>query len=143
MGYTHYWTQERSYTASEWATIAARVQAILGTAAAEGIDLAGWAGEGHPVVSSTEISFNGRERDSHETFLVERERSEDGWSFCKKARKPYDTAVTACLIYLACIPPAPLKATSDGEAGDWEAGLQLARKALPDVAHLLTIPSTI
>ena len=45
------------------------------------------------------VRFNGIEEDGHETFYIS-SGFEDGFNFCKTARKDYDTAVCECLLIL-------------------------------------------
>ena len=45
------------------------------------------------------VRFNGIEGDGHETFYIN-SGFEDGFNFCKTARKDYDTAVCECLLIL-------------------------------------------
>ena len=160
MGYTHYFTQNRNFTRSEWETVSADLRTMLQYAQHDcGIALASGSGDGgtSPEFNADFISFNGVGDDSHETFLIRRKikRTPDypgeqnlSWDFCKTARKPYDAAVTACLCYLGSITRrddprtgAPLigsevfSTSSDGGGSDFLVGLDLARKALPRVAN--------
>lgn len=166
MGYTHYWTQQRNFTVAEWAEVSADIGAILKEAQHnQGIALADCGGEPKtsPVFTAKDIGFNGLGDDSHETMLIRRVRKPSeyegdrvGWEFCKTAQKPYDLAVTACLSYLSTITrkndPAtgePIIGTeafsvsSDGDASDWVAGVDMARKALPRYANQIDIPMDI
>lgn len=148
MGYTHYWTQKRSFTDDEWVEMTSDIQDILSYVEnAMGIPLANARGDGgtRPEFSATRIAFNGLIDDSHETFSIERKRSRLypdatlGADFCETARKPYDTAVTACLCYLSSVTGTHV-VTSDGEGGDFVVGLDAARKAVPRKANILDIP---
>lgn len=166
MGYTHYWTQKRNFTVSEWKQIQEDIGAILTHAeTVAGITLADGNGDGgtRPVITAEHIAFNGLGEDAHETFFVSRKISppaydgaQRGWDFCKTARKPYDTAVTACLCYLATatrredplthepiLGSEPLAVTSDGDGSEWLTGLELARQALPRLANTLDLPLPI
>ena len=97
MGYTHYWSNSRPFTDTEWALIAQKSREILGhaqdrlgIAISEEYDI-----NRIPVVTDSEIRFNGYADEGHETFMITREPTE--FSFCKTARKPYDVAVVAIL----------------------------------------------
>jgi hypothetical protein len=99
---------------------------------------------GSALVSDQEVCFNGAgDVDgvdlSHESFYVEqtfqpwhedmKADSEGLWfTFCKTARKPYDLAVTACLIRLAFHFPETVKISSDGTAEEWEEGRALCER---------------
>lgn len=151
MGYTHYWTQKRDITAREWATATADVHTILKQAQLDGIELADAGGEAgtKPDVDAQQFSFNGVDDAGHETFQINRlidtrapryDGDNPAWAFCKTAQKPYDTAVTAVLCYLASALAKPaFTVTSDGDVADWQDGLTLARKALPNL-DVLAIP---
>jgi hypothetical protein len=156
MGYTHYWTQKSRFSNSAWAEAVADMTAILETAADSGLVIGDNFGErnieGTEAVDGDSFGFNGMGPDSHETFYIGQDRapledwqkpSQRGWAFCKTARKPYDVAVTACLIYLESVYPEKISVSSDGRADDWEAGLALARAALPRLDNVLTIPAEV
>ncbi len=155
MGYTHYWDQTRDFARDEWATISADIREILTTARHQNdIPLADGCGEGGtvPEYGSESILFNGLGDDSYETMMITRKRTTE-YTFCKTARKPYDTAVTAVLCYLSTITrkndpvtgqpiigTEAFTVTSDGDGDDFLAGVELARSALPQYANLLDIP---
>lgn len=149
MGYTHYWTQTRSFSGDEWLEVSADIREIL-TFVQHGRDIPLANGDGdfgtHPTFSATEIMFNGAgDEDSHETFVLPRARRKEwdggslGGNFCKTARKPYDLAVTAVLCYLSSVAGA-YDVSSDGHGHNFVDGLAAAREALPSKANLLDIP---
>jgi hypothetical protein len=163
MGYTHYFTQERSISVADWKSVLTDIQQILNYAQHEcGIPLANGMGEAKtsPVFSKTHFAFNGLGDDSHETLHISRAKqtkpqypgdNRPNWSFCKTARKPYDAVVTAVLCYLSTVTrtfdaDGPVYGTeaftvgSDGRGEDFLVGLDLARKALPRLANELDIP---
>jgi len=113
MGYTHYWTLENGIEQSDWNKFLEGARLIIETAKDAGIPI-----EDNSVGAS--IYFNGVGSGAHETFVI---TSEDtGFSFCKTAEKPYDTAVTAILIHLKQSLGSKVVVTSDGEWEDWSAG---------------------
>jgi hypothetical protein len=151
MGYTHYWTQTRSFTDEEWSNVSGDIREILTYVEnALGVPIAGGCGEGgtRPSFDAKHIMFNGLSDDSHETFTITRKRSKTweggtlGADFCKTARKPYDVAVTACLCYLASISETH-SVSSDGNGPEFIDGLHAARNALPGKANMLDIPIDI
>lgn len=151
MGYTHDWTQRRSFKNSEWPEVTADIQAILRDVQhVQGIPLANGAGEPgtSPKFGASDIMFNGVDRDSYETFVVSRKRVKQEWQstpgrdFCKTARKPYDLAVVACLCYLATVTESH-SVSSDGTGTEWLDGLEEARRALPRYANVLDIPRPV
>lgn len=145
MGYTHYWTHSDAFTPAEWVTIATDVETILKTAVADGLALGDGFGENtikpRAAIVKNEISFNGVDDESHETFALG--RTPQGWDFCKTNRKPYDVAVTACLIYLEGSHPDKFSVGSDGTPEDWKDGLALVKKALGARAAFAQIPAEI
>ncbi len=167
MGYTHYFTQLRSFTTEQWVEVRTDIEAILKEAEHnQGIPLANGHGEPktRPVINASMIAFNGLGDDSHETLLINRAMrrkpkypgdERPNLDFCKTARKPYDAAVTAVLCYLSTVTRQddsngePIIGTeaftvaSDGDGSGWVAGLELARKALPRKANQLDIPMDI
>lgn len=151
MGYTHYWTQKRDFTAEEMRQIGEGVKAIIATAVGNVYpdsrghthELVICNGMGDPgtqaEITDERIAFNGTDEGDmgHETFIFAATRElpyegapadRIGWAFCKTARKPYDVVVTAVLTYLAA--DWGFEASSDGEVADWEAGVKLAEEAL-------------
>lgn len=172
MGYTHYFHHTRRFTNAQWAEVMTDLNRIAATARAEGITLADGFGESELPAKGSEsvtdgprylpdqrdesgekfVSFNGLGEDGHETFILfqnrapllpHQDKARRGWDFCKTARKPYDVAVTACLCYLESVYPGQISAESDGAAEDWQDGLALARRALPEKGNMLRIPLAI
>lgn len=133
MGYTHYWKQTKNFTKPEWDMLFANLMQIITRAEDEGLPL-------DLEIGAGELAFNGIGNDAHETFVVGRRRPkwEGGFGFCKTARKPYDTVVTACLCYLGSLDGFAI--SSDGDPEDWKLGFKLALKALPEKANWLSIP---
>jgi hypothetical protein len=78
------------------------------------------------------LSFNGNgdTEEECEPFLMWRDVNKmrtENFAFCKTRAYPYDTAVVACLARLA---EAGLKVSSDGNQGDWQDGLAMAKDCL-------------
>lgn len=152
MGYTHYCTQKRDFTKIEWQQVSADVGEILKYVEhAVGIPLVNGNGDpgSKPEFTLVKIWFNGSGEDSHEPMAILRKRSAPQWkgdtpgcNFCKTARKPYDLVVTAVLCYLATVAESH-SVTSDGDGTEFLAGLDLARKALPNYANVLDIPKQV
>ena len=156
MGHTHYWTHSQAFTDKEWNKVESNIWRILRHAQSEGVALGDPLGkqEINPknACIGDAISFNGIGDDSHETFTIYKERapkeswqdsSQHGWDFCKTARKPYDTAVTAILSYLESVYPAKFSVSSDGRRDDWIDGVKLAQAALEDSAYDLHMPVSV
>jgi hypothetical protein len=105
-------------------------------------------------------SYNGRvtrieQCGAHESFVIERKLQRDEreystekgklikWTFCKTAEKPYDVAVTAIGCYLETMWPQYFEFSSDGGADDWQAGLALACRAMPEKGNQMAIPAWV
>lgn len=143
MGYTHYFTQTRDFSAAEMLTIGDTIARFIKeatgkpTSTAGGyhqdpVAIRGGDGTGLPELTEKRICFNGNGPDlDHETFHIPATREEPypggtlGWQCCKTARKPYDVVVVASLAYLAA--KWGFDVSSDGGAEDWEAGVELAQ----------------
>lgn len=100
MGYTHYWTKNRTFTDAEWTAITEGTRKILrvaqedrGIALSEDYDV-----NRIPVVDDSLIRFNGYGDEGHETFYFD--RRVNSFEFCKTDRKEYDVAVAAILMYV-------------------------------------------
>lgn len=143
MGYTHYWafkTPERKKGEAE------RIDKLYKKALLEcqrickaynktatGLDrLSGFSA--HTKLGQYGgLEVNGKRENRHESFSMRehyRQVLEEPFAFCKTARKPYDVAVTACLSVLKYRLGELISVSSDGNAEDWHAGVQLARSVL-------------
>lgn len=122
MGYTHYWSRNRKLSAEEMGDICSVVRKIIAEA---DCDIVNGHGEEDtkPKLTKEMISFNGREENGHETFLI---HPDPGSDFCKTAYKPYDKVVVACLTLMAA--KYDWSVSSDGDAPDWEEGVELLEK---------------
>ena len=77
------------------------------------------------------LNVNGSSRVGQcETFAMREHMSENEADFCKTARYPYDTVVTACLIIMKHYLGDSFQVNSDGYASDWADGLILAKQVL-------------
>jgi len=161
MGYTHYWKQTRWVEVAEWRRILSEIRLIPKLATDEpGVAIGdGMGAEGSaPIYGDDRILFNGIGQDGYEGFCVDRltkrlPPSSDDWTnCCKTGRKPYDPVVTACLCYLSTATRAvgtdglgvigteAFHVTSDGCGDDFVDGLELARRALPQLGERLDLP---
>jgi hypothetical protein len=119
-GYSHYFTWRK---APDEVRLKACIQDLSRVTAAANESLAGPDGVGSPVVELLKIAFNGRAAEAHEPFLFP---GHPGFNFCKTFAKPYDAAVTACLLVARDhFPPDTLEIRSDGDWQDWTEGARL------------------
>jgi len=127
MGYTHYWDKAENITDEAWALFLTFVKKAMTDQQKAGVEIVGGLGEvgTSPELTDRVVCFNGCGDESHEGFLIDRD--DDKWSFCKTARKEYDTLVFACL--LAGKKYGVLSGWgSDGSGDDHTEGKKLYRK---------------
>ena len=141
MGYTHYWTTKEPVTFSkeEWDKLKQTARLIFKECKAMNIKLCYDEDKesSTPRANNNEIVFNGFKDLSYETFVLT--PTINGFNFCKTARKPYDVAVTALLIYIHNQKPN-IKVNSDGDNDDWMEGWKLLHKV---TGEYFDIPDTI
>lgn len=126
MGYTHYWKLLKDIDSTIWSNIVLDIKKVIKES---GIKISGWNGKGKPKFNDTVISFNGNgDKDSHETFSIENKPV--NFSFCKTARKPYDTVVVACLVVLKNYLKNDIEITSDGDLEELQPGIDLCMNVL-------------
>lgn len=75
------------------------------------------------------LNINGAKELAHEDFCFREHWNENAdFEFCKTARKPYDTVVTACLIIMKHYMGDLIEISSDGDVSEWDDGLELAKR---------------
>lgn len=84
------------------------------------------------IILSNGIAFNGNGDLGHESFVLDFEKTEFTFNFCKTNRKPYDIAVCAVLI-LAKLDQSNLYVSTDGEPEDWEDAFCLVKRLRKDL----------
>jgi len=131
LGYTHYWQNKPSFSkhSPAWKKFIKDAEDIL--LINESLQLVRAEFDRQemiPEVGENRIKFNGIGEDGHETFIINR-RDDSDFEFCKTAGKPYDKIVTAILAlgkHHLVIP----EISSDGDADDWNEGVDYASKVL-------------
>lgn len=95
MGYTRYWDRTNQPITEDFCEA---VRKIIEDSKAKGIFIGNGWGEGESIITPDEIAFNGdASKDlDHETCYFSNE-DEEGFNFCKTARKPYDYTVREVL----------------------------------------------
>lgn len=140
MGYTHYWTFKHPKGIKAADLEAKYQQAILECAkVAQAYNnalpkgdperLSGYTAHTKPGTYGG-LDINGKGEYSHDSFQLREHFSENidsGFGFCKTARRPYDTVVTACLSILKYRLGDAIEVSSDGRPADWVRGVFLAR----------------
>lgn len=128
MGFTHYTTQNRHATATEWDRIIGGWAVIRETCERRGIALGDAWGEGEPEADENRIAFNGAGETGYESCVLTRRNS--SWTFCKTDHQPYDLAVVALYALAHTVAPRAYTWDSDGDTIETAAGCELARLAL-------------
>ncbi len=127
MGYTHYWYAKAKTELPNWEQFTEKVNLIVGNDGAGVLPSALQKAE----VTDAHVWIEGNP--SHESFVFEKVpknmpwRENEPWvfNFCKTARKPYDTYVTATLIAaLDHWGSDVVKVSSDGSIQEWEEGIE-------------------
>jgi hypothetical protein len=136
MGYTHYWYRKPEIPAETFARIRDDFARLLPELAQRGVRLGDAWGKGQPVVNDEAIAFNGAKPEDYESFYLEphsqERRDERGlcFAFCKTARRPYDLAVTACLIVFRHHIQGEGEVHTDGMDAEWSAARDLCQRVL-------------
>jgi hypothetical protein len=141
MGYTHYWHgNERRIQANPWSKFTLACSDIITLATTRGVGiLPVRIPLNEIVISENTVEFNGMGEQGLELF--EFTRTIPKFTFCKTARLPYDSVVTACLVAAHQILGANrIVVSSDGKAQDWLEGETLYREATGDVSPILSFP---
>lgn len=143
MGYTHYWTfdpNQVSDTEQLRKSFKRASRYVKGFVKFINADrnkcdytIGGGLGYGKPIISDTEIWFNGdaSQQLDHETFSLHWARPNLHGryrDFCKTARKPYDLVVCfTLLIFAEIFPPEAFEFSSDGTMQDeeWQKAVEL------------------
>ena len=149
MGYTHYFGHGKT-SAKKWNAIVEdckKLQAADDTTIVNNKYVkagAGWKTVIEaPKFNTRQIRFNGIGEDGHEDFILlksgveiqpyEKRTSTQpisfGFTFCKTARKPYDTLVCACLLVYKYHSEDTMSLSSDGDE-EWEEAEQFVKDTL-------------
>jgi hypothetical protein len=158
MGYTHYLYRPEKFPKKKWKDFTKELEMLAKNLPAKGITagsygekhpiiLCGWNEKskeyerGFPIVCDDGIAFNGEGDFGHESFWVPQNMGEEEkkfsstdektglrFSFCKTARKPYDTMVCLALISMKRWFMNDVIVSSDGDKEDWEPALELYTK---------------
>ncbi len=117
MGYSHYFRQTGACPLEAWKRLC---DALPDLELAAGVPL----GDGR-LVGCDFLRFNGQGDDAGEDFTLK--PNAVGGGFCKTDHKPYDVVVVAMLCLAHTWAPGLWRISSDGNFGDWQQGLELAR----------------
>ena len=159
MGYTHHYYVERAYAADTFGKTASDFAALLPALSLLNVDLAGATGAGKPTIDSRLIEFNGSGGAACEPFRLE-QAVQDQYQrpagrapsfrdpgtgkretnpptvvgkrhlYTKTEHRPYDLAVTACLIIAKCHLGNGIIVCSDGSEEKWEPARRLCETTI-------------
>jgi len=141
VGYTHYITFNMPKAAKEAAKAEEAYQKALADCSNIAVQWNSELPKGHPHRLSGftahakpgkygGLCINGTKANAHEAFELRERFGLQRGTFCKTARKPYDTVVVACLAVLAEKLGEAVTITSDGDVSDWECGVRYACEVL-------------
>jgi hypothetical protein len=135
IGYTHYWTIKSSIK-DKFPEFADDCKKVLDHEIKNGTKLAFECtiDSKPPLTNNNTVRFNGVGEEGHETFLIS--ASEIGFQFCKTARKPYDTAVTACLLLARHHFGSAIEMSSDGGSNGFNRAFLVLSRVFPDTKFL-------
>lgn len=126
MGYTHYWRISRAISKANWANFCNNVRRVLDDPQiAPLVCMEDDQPDQPPQVDGTQVVFNGKGPEGHETFVLVPGPAE--FTFCKTAQKPYDLAV--CLVLLLAQYLPDIRISSDGRwDGEWKPAREAYRR---------------
>ncbi|SFQ12201.1 hypothetical protein [Tranquillimonas alkanivorans] len=154
MGYLHYFHHAEPLTDAEWDHVVTGFSKLVSEACADGVALSVSDRESELTVREwmdrdwlreekhgAVIYINGANGDAMQPLIIHKngtpydDRFGPRWhgsTWVKTQRKHYDKLVVAVLAWLAFRYPDRFHVEFDGYPEDWEAGLDLARRAFPD-----------
>lgn len=132
MGWTHHWERDLGLPEEAFARAAEDCRKLF---EALDIELAGFEGDGDPVITKGKILFNGAGPKCCEPFCIERmESSSRGrdrlFGHCKTEHLSYDLCVQAALIILKYHLGRAITVSSDGTDNDWITAKEVCHKTL-------------
>ena len=149
MGYSHYWYRPYGHEDRDaFRRLGTDALAIIRTASALGVEVAGWDGSGSPEFTEQHFSLNGLAPERCETFVWESRPSHPEWhsetgrpetdpvfGCCKTRQLPYDAILTAILIRAKVIYGDAVRVQSDGGwFEDWLPGRDLYARTFGELA---------
>jgi len=144
MGYTQYWYREKIIDQTNYNKIITDFKKIREELFNHGVLLAGQNGDGIPIITNSQVVFNGsaESQGNSEPFRFDREikldnirprKIDDNGTISqhtKTANLSYDLAVMAFLIIAKHYLDGHIIVQSDGEPKDWNGGRELCQKML-------------
>jgi hypothetical protein len=134
MGYTHYWTFKKSPAEiADGKQKFANAVALFkeGLKKLQDIPLGNGFGKVEPIITDTEVCFNGKTPEDYETCAMSLESK--GFDFCKTARRPYDPVVCLLLLCMADAFGNDFEYSSDGDIENGEEGWARAKEIFAEL----------
>jgi hypothetical protein len=135
MGYTHYWSFKKprgittAHLEHEYQRALLQCARLIKKLKRDGMELSGYTA--HTKLGQYGgLKVNGKGDDGHEEFSLREHFAQNDRDFCKTNQKPYDLAVTGCLVILKDILGDAITVSSDGRPSDWIQAVTLARQVL-------------
>ncbi len=130
MGYTHYWERKQEIDKDVFKDIVGDIKKVMPFVTAE-ISIGSGDGEGRKFkLDNGQIHFNGVGIWHHEDFFFPRNLIHYPYNYVKTNRKPYDTAVVACLAIIKVHLGHDIHISTDGDDADWKHGIELCSNIL-------------
>ena len=141
MGYTHHYYITYEVDGNEFAKVVVDFKKMVSPLKRIGVMLADCSGNNRPHITPTGIGFNGLGESRHEPFslmprFIPANASPYGRTktkyleSCKTAWKPYDLAVTTCLVIAKHYLKNDIEVLSDGQIQDWQNAMCLCQHFL-------------
>ena len=142
MGYTQYWYREKIIDQTNYNKIIADFKKIREELFNRGVLLAGESGDGLPVITDSQVNFNGsaKAQGTGEPFKFGREiqfdhirprkTDEPILQFTKTEGLPYNLGVMAFLIIAKHYLDRHIIVQSDGEPEDWNGAREVCQQIL-------------
>ena len=142
MGLTHSWRRPTELRAGAFAAAVEDVARVL---AVIGVELAGFEGQGSPILQNDVIVFNGVGGFACEPFEIHQQEFDrrgrpETFSFCKTEGLPYDLAVKVALIVLRHHLGTSIEVSSDQCNETWHDARQLVFNVLGFGSDFETTP---
>ena len=131
MGYTHYFTFNKTKTPAakvekQYQLAVGHCQKLVRSYYKQFGGLSGYSAHTKQGAYGG-LLVNGKGDEGHEEFsLREHFKQNEGFNFCKTARKPYDLVIVGCLAILKHYLKDAIDVSSDGDCFDWNEGVAYA-----------------
>lgn len=127
---THYWHRSGSFPTESFYSAVRDCSFVCGKDERLSDAIVGWDGSGSPLFDVSQISFNGFDNQSGETFSIERNQQAGIYKCCTQG-SAYDLAVRCCLLILRHHLPEDIEISSDDkDSAVWQEAQQIVNEHL-------------